>query len=599
MSESASSSNPAAVLPDGLGAHGSAPDASSGTAARSGSLFAPVAWTLYLLGAAVLMAFISWFGADGAFRGVGACLSAGIAVVLGVVILLRLERGYREHLQDAKAFDAQMDERERASATTVMALREARHRFEQTFVGAPTGMALVNVHGSFLKINRALSSTLGYSEEELRGRSVIEMTHADDRAVTERLLDPAIENAPVSDDAEIRFTCSEGRTVWLLTSAAPVFDEDTQTVHFIVHLQDITETKRATEELRDAHARLKRNLVELERNHREITLINKMTHFLAAAGSESEITQVVARFVKQLFPAGRGVLYLLKEGVFEEVVRWDAGSESPRTFGRESGSTQQADEAGPSRSGDAHPPSANIDDLCSAGALCVPLVTQEETIGMLIWEVGPAGDASELGQRAEELAVVFAGHVALAVANVNLRLTLREQSIRDVVTGLFNRRYMEESLAREMTRAGRYGRPLSVIAVDIDHFKQFNDLHGHEAGDYVLRAVAGVLEKSIRSEDIACRAGGEEFLLIMPEASLGIAAQRAEEVRTAIAALTVSYRGALLSDVTISVGVAAFPEHGEAGDVIVRAADAALYRAKGLGRNQTVVATRTEPFLLA
>lgn len=218
---------------------------------------------------------------------------------------------------------------------------------------------------------------------------------------------------------------------------------------------------------------------------------------------------------------------------------------------------------------------------------------------MLIWEVGPGGEASELGQRAEELAVVFAGHVALAFANVDLRLTLREQSIRDVVTGLFNRRYMEESLAREMTRAERYARPLSVIAIDIDHFKPFNDRHGHEAGDFVLRAVAGVLEKSIRHEDIACRSGGEEFLLIMPEASLGIAAQRAEEVRTAIAELTVSYRGALLRDVTISVGVSAFPEHGDAGDVIVRAADAALYRAKGLGRNQTVIATRTEPFLLA
>jgi diguanylate cyclase (GGDEF)-like protein/PAS domain S-box-containing protein len=597
MSKSAKSSNPAAVLSDRPKANEIAPDASGGATGRR-SLPVPVAGTLFVLGATMLAGVISWFGAEGALPAVGTFLSAGIAVLLSVVIVSRLQRAYRERLEVAKAFDAQIDQRERASATTVMALREARHRFEQTFVGAPIGMALVNVHGSFLTVNRALSSTVGYTEEELCGRRVIEMTHPDDQAVIERLLDPAIENAPASDKAEIRFTCSDGRSVWLLASAAPVLDQDTQAGHFVVHLQDVTESKRASEELRDAHARLERSLADLERDHREISLINEMTHFLEAADSEDEITQVVARFGKQLFPDGRGVLYLLRDDRFDEVVHWGGASESGRTFGSAADSTAQRGDALISRASDTASRSANIEELSSADALRVPLVAQDKTIGLLSWEAAPVAETSGLGQRAEELAVVFAGHISLAVANLTLRQTLREESIRDVVTGLFNRRYMEESLTREMTRAERYGRPLSVIAIDIDHFKQFNDRHGHEAGDYVLRAVAGVLQKSIRHEDIACRSGGEEFLLILPEASLGIAVQRAEQLRIAIAALAVDYRDVLLDTVTISVGVSAFPEHGDAGDVVVRAADAALYRAKGLGRNQTVVAHRTEPFLL-
>ncbi len=253
MSKSAKGSNPAAVLAHRPKANEIAPDASGGATGRR-NLSVPVAGTLFALSATMLACVITWFLVEGAFRAVGTFLSAGIAVLLSVVIFSRLQRAHRERMEAAKAFDAQIDQRERAVATTVMALREARHRFEQTFVGAPIGMALVNVHGSFLEVNRALSSTVGYTEEELCDRRVIEMTHPDDRAVIERLLDPAIENAPASDEAEIRFTCSDGRSVWLHASAAPILDQDTQAGHFIVHLQDVTETKRASEELREAHA---------------------------------------------------------------------------------------------------------------------------------------------------------------------------------------------------------------------------------------------------------------------------------------------------------------------------------------------------------
>lgn len=183
-------------------------------------------------------------------------------------------------------------------------------------------------------------------------------------------------------------------------------------------------------------------------------------------------------------------------------------------------------------------------------------------------------------------------HARLRVAERTLRLqdALREQAIRDPLTDLFNRRYMEESLDREVHRAVRRGIELSIVMVDLDHFKGFNDTFGHDAGDAVLCAVGQFLRSHTRAEDIACRYGGEEFTLILPEAPLDAAQRRAEQLRDEVAHLKVPHRGEDLGPVTLSMGVAAFPRHGPTGDAVLRAADAALYQAKREGRNRVVIA---------
>jgi len=183
-----------------------------------------------------------------------------------------------------------------------------------------------------------------------------------------------------------------------------------------------------------------------------------------------------------------------------------------------------------------------------------------------------------------------AEHVALALANLRLRESLRTQSIRDPLTGLFNRRYMEESLDREFRRAERRGAPVGVIMLDIDHFNHFNNTFGHQAGDTLLHALGELLRTRVRAEDIACRYGGEEFVLIMPEASLDITAERAEVLRQEARELRVQQHGQSLGAVTISFGVAAFPEHGPTAEAVIRAADIALYRAKHAGRDQVAKA---------
>ena len=167
---------------------------------------------------------------------------------------------------------------------------------------------------------------------------------------------------------------------------------------------------------------------------------------------------------------------------------------------------------------------------------------------------------------------------------------LREQSVRDHLTGLFNRRYMEETLERELLRAARRQLALGMIMLDVDDFKRFNDTWGHPAGDEILRELGGLLLRQIRGEDIACRYGGDEFILILPDAAQEVTRERAESICEHARQFHLHFEGQSLAAVTLSLGVAIFPEHGVTSTGLLRAVDAALYRAKHEGRSRVVVA---------
>jgi len=221
--------------------------------------------------------------------------------------------------------------------------------------------------------------------------------------------------------------------------------------------------------------------------------------------------------------------------------------------------------------------------------VCIPMMAQGETLGILhIRELSPTPVIDETGMR---LAITVGDQLSLALANLRLRDELRQQAIRDPITKLFNRRYMEETLIREMSRAQRNNQPLSVIMIDIDHFKEFNDTFGHEAGDLVLQSLAKFLSTRVRGSDVACRYGGEEFTLILPSATLELARKRAEQIREGIQSIQVKYGGQTLGPITLSLGVAVFPDHGVTGEAILQLADAALYRAKQTGRNRVVISS--------
>jgi diguanylate cyclase (GGDEF)-like protein len=189
----------------------------------------------------------------------------------------------------------------------------------------------------------------------------------------------------------------------------------------------------------------------------------------------------------------------------------------------------------------------------------------------------------------EELSQLAQAFDDMALALQQREQKLQEQAISDPLTGLYNRRYLNEFLPRELVRCRRSAAPLAVMLIDLDHFKRVNDSFGHEAGDVVLKAIAALLKGKVRGSDIACRYGGEEFALILPETGLDAAVRRAEVIRLAIARLVPSHAGTPLGKVTTSLGIALFPDHGEDSDALLRAADVALYAAKGAGRDRVVV----------
>jgi diguanylate cyclase (GGDEF)-like protein/PAS domain S-box-containing protein len=224
-------------------------------------------------------------------------------------------------------------------------------------------------------------------------------------------------------------------------------------------------------------------------------------------------------------------------------------------------------------------------DSSAKTSWCLPMMANGEMLGILHLE-----SESVLDEATRRRALLVSEHLAMALSNLRLAETLRHQSTRDPLTGLFNRRYTEETLERELKRAERSHEPVSVLMIDVDHFKRFNDTFGHDAGDHVLKELASVLNRRTRGSDVVSRMGGEELLVVLPGASQEVAARKADEIRAAIERLELLHMGKGLGAVTVSIGVSACPPHGASPTELLKIADQALYQAKRDGRNRVVVA---------
>src|SRR5262249_28463606 len=205
---------------------------------------------------------------------------------------------------------------------------------------------------------------------------------------------------------------------------------------------------------------------------------------------------------------------------------------------------------------------AHVSEPRPSRSLCMPMMAHGEAIGLLYIDTGRLENENRQSNPSDksqqEVIKIIAEQASLALANLKLREVLRTQSIRDPLTNLYNRRYMEESLERELSRAVRKNAPLSLMMIDVDHFKRFNDTFGHDAGDLVLRSLGNQLQTRLRREDIICRYGGEEFVVILPEASLDTGVKRAEQLREVTKEMVTEFRGQTLGRITLSIGVASF-----------------------------------------
>lgn len=365
---------------------------------------------------------------------------------------------------------------------------------------------------------------------------------------------------------------------------------------------EVVERSRLQQTLEDTNRQLREEVIEKEARNREISLLSEMVAVLQSCLTTDEAYAVITLFVRRLFPGDVGALCIVKPGqpFVEVVLVWGGALSNERIFA--------PDDCWALRRGNVHmvkdPETgmgcSHLRAVPQAGYLCVPMVAQGETLGLLILANGDheltyaEEQRSRRMEHKRRMAVALSEQVALALSNLMLRDTLRQQVVRDPLTGLFNRLYMEETLNREVRRASRHGTTLGLLMIDLDHFKEVNDTAGHEAGDTMLREVGALLRTQIRGEDVACRYGGEEFVLILPGANLIASRERADHIRDALKQMRVRHRGLLLRPVTASIGIAGFPDHGTAPDVLMRIADHALYQAKQSGRDQVVIGSVVE-----
>jgi diguanylate cyclase (GGDEF)-like protein len=329
---------------------------------------------------------------------------------------------------------------------------------------------------------------------------------------------------------------------------------------------------------------------QLEAYHRAGEVLSRMAELFQSCSERGEAYAVVRESVEQLFPDMPGAFYIYRESrdLLEEAANWSAGTSGAAPLAPDDcwalrlGRPHFVPRQGKVRCRHAPPEGTSY--------VCMPVQGQGQVLGMLhlALEVGvrTAQPAAETQRRLRALT----DRIGPALANLRLRDALREMALRDTLTGLYNRRYLDETLVREQHRAERGKKPVSIVMIDIDHFKRFNDGFGHAAGDAVLGTVGRAIARNVRASDLACRYGGEEIAVVLFEADLEGAVARAEKLRAVVKESSLTLDGKTLPGPTASFGVATFPLHGATLAEVMKAADQALYRAKQEGRDRVCAA---------
>lgn len=334
---------------------------------------------------------------------------------------------------------------------------------------------------------------------------------------------------------------------------------------------------------------------ELGSREHQATIFKRMGKMLQTCGDSDELYRITSHFAAELFPTFSGSLYIISasRNMLQSTASWGDFPADDRIH-----TPQECWAIRQSQVHLSYRRSHNNDIFCHHApepkpreSLCIPLMSQDEMLGVFFLYSAQASDPLTSG--IQRLAATVAEALALALSNLRLREKLRHQSIRDPLTGLFNRRHLEETLELELHRAARRNEPISLVMFDVDHFKRYNDTFGHDAGDSVLQSVSELAQNHIRAGDVACRYGGEEFLLVQPGMAAENALERAESLRENIAKLALDHRGVALESITISVGIAVYPQTAQTAEELIKRADEALYQAKRGGRNQVVLATNT------
>jgi diguanylate cyclase (GGDEF)-like protein/PAS domain S-box-containing protein len=459
------------------------------------------------------------------------------------------------------------------------------------FESFPDAIVVLDRHGKITRINAQFEAMFGYTAQELQDKpaNVLipeRLSARYGKYLTGYVADPGAR--PLGAGLELFGRRKDTSEFPIDIMLSPMDSDGISGVIAVV--RDITEPQQAAERLRKTNDELMASVSKLQRRDSEMQSLISMDDLLQSCTSQEEAYKVVALAAAELFGGQTGCLAVVHAGnqYLEVVARWGDGPLGEPIFSLE--------DCWALRRGQLHEvKDPQVGLLCShfarqpeTGYLCVPLTVQGETLGVFCLTDAPTKRSKhQLSQL--QLAVKVSEAIKLSLSNLKLREKLRAEAIHDPLTGLFNRRYLEETLPRELHRARRRNSPLCVAMLDLDDFKRFNDKFGHDAGDSLLRELGQVLRENLRKSDISCRYGGEEFVLVLPDSALADAEQRVEQIRVLIKALQISHGEQRLGALTVSAGVAQADEHTSHPSELLRAADEALYAAKNAGRDRVLV----------
>jgi diguanylate cyclase (GGDEF)-like protein/PAS domain S-box-containing protein len=486
------------------------------------------------------------------------------------------------HISGGIAFVRDTTERRKAE----QGQRTTERRYLELFENANDIVYSHDLDGNLTSVNKAAERITGYARSETLLMNLSQLVAPEHFRTVRR----NIERQVAGDDPapfEIDVLCKDGRRVALEVNAR-IISKDGKPVGVQGIARDITERKKTEDALQQAKKNLEAWVHELEQRTREMTLLSEMGDMLRACLTTDEAHTVIVRVAQQIFPVQSGALYVISpaRNLVEAVAVWGDPTHIERVFSPE--------ECWALRRGRVHwVEDARVGLVCKhlhhpppESYLCVPMMAQSQALGILLLTQPPNARLTEAKQR---LALAMAEHIAMALSNLKLHETLRSQSIRDPLSGLFNRRFMEESLELELRRSARNRRPLGMIALEVDGFHDLGRAYGEDAENTVLIEIGKLLQTIVRKEDIVCRFGDEKFAILLPQASLEVTAQRAESLRDMAKNLEILHREHLLNAITFSAGIAGFPDHGRTAEALIRAADAALQRALRDGGDRVIV----------
>ncbi len=489
-------------------------------------------------------------------------------------------------------------------------LNESEKSFRSIFENSVEGIFQFNMEGRILKVNSSFVAMLGYSS----GQELIrEGTNFHQHLILRKDLWNTILDLIISDGAvkglEVQIARKSGTVFWCLLNARGIYDRGSDEITRIEgFLSDINDKRIAQEGQKqiledlegmvdERTVELSSRIAELEQRNQLSLSMGEMGDMLQSCRNIVETYPVISQYLKIFFPQDSCILFLHDNDkkMIDKVV--------PSMSEADPFVSMTNDSCWALRQGKTYLFTDNMNqeltcdhvDSAPHGYICIPLIAHGVTIGLLHIMfhqndyVDAEQQAAELGRKTR-LCSRLGEHLSLALVNLKLREELKVKSIQDSLTGLANRSHMEEILQRQFYRMLRYKTPCSLIMLDVDHFKRFNDTYGHDMGDCVLRELGAYLKDNTRGEDLACRYGGEEFVIIMVATEIENAKKKAERIRTGIAeVITIPYLSEILH-VTVSIGVATSPLHAQSAKGLFKAADNALYRAKENGRNRVEVA---------